>query len=192
MFPEGTDMKLTAQLIYDRLRALYDVEYACSHDKNTTVTRPVFYDGGCTPGHICIVPPEIAPDAFAPGTYIMTGTPSSAVTAPNIELLILHSRVSPNRLLNELQEMFDYYDAWEEELDRLIIENAGYPAIIQCTAQYLGCPMSLVDAGFSVIAIASQDADIFTDADNKVSDFIVSAYITDPHFSRGLQKKRRI
>ena len=95
-------------------------------------------------------------------------------------------------MLNELQEIFDYYDTWEEELDRLIIENAGYPAIIKSSAQYLGCPMSLVDAGFSVIAIASPDADIFKDADNKVSDFIISAYITGPAFQPGTSKERRL
>ena len=181
-------MKLTTQLIYDRLRALYDVEYICSHDKNTVVTRPVFYDGGCTPGHICILPQDSVPEDLLPGAYIMTGVQSTAVTVPDAELMIIHNHISPGRMLNELQAIFDYYDAWEEALDRLIIENAGYPAIIQSSAQYLGCPMSLVDAGFSVIAIASPDADTFKDADNKVSDFIISAYITDPHFNRGLQK----
>ena len=91
-------MKLTTQLLYDRLRALYDVEYICSHDKNTVVTRPVFYDGGCTPGHICILPLDSVPEDLLPGAYIMTGVPSSAVTVPNAELMIIHNHISPGRI----------------------------------------------------------------------------------------------
>ena len=183
-------MKLTTELIFDYLVRRYDVSYTRSGNRNTAVGRPVFYDSNhALSNHICILAShDFNPDSLGEGVYISIGKLPFDIPVANIELLTLNEAVSPARLLNELQELFEFYEGWEAELNKLIMENAGYPAIIQCSAEYLDCAISIVDANFSVIAIASKDAENFRGSDNKVSDYIMSVYITDPHFSQGLQK----
>ncbi len=184
-------MKLTTELIFDCLLEQYDITYAQSSNRNTVVGRPFFYDSGTDrPGHICILPSnDIKPESLGSGAYISIGKLPCDIPAPNVEWMSLPETVQPVQLLNALQKIFNYYDAWENELNRLIDEDANYPAIIKCSSKYLDCAMSLVDANFSVIAISSKDADTFRNPDNKISDSIMGDLITDPHFGQGLHKE---
>ena len=187
---EGAVMKLTAELIFDCLQEQFDVIYARSSNKNTVVGRPLFYDSDCScSGHICILPPDdFIPKNLGNGVYVSIGELACDLPDPNVELLTIMESVTANHLFNALQSIFDYYDEWENSLNKIVEENKGYPELIQTSARYLDCAISLVDADFSVIAITSKDADTFRDPDNKISTTIMGDLITDPKFGHGLQK----
>lgn len=183
-------MKLTSELIFDRLSKLFEAEYLISCDNSTVVGRPVFYDADRhSAGHICIIPPDtVVTQALDAGVYISIGNTASVFPTHDIERIIVPGHLSPNALLNALQDIFDYYDSWESKLSSIIESDAGYSELIQCATGYLGCPISLVDDDFTIIAISDNSSEGFRDEidHDKISSSIMNELISDPLFSKGL------
>lgn len=185
-------MKLTTELIFDRLSDHFNISYTVSNDRDTVVGRPVFYQKGRdTTGHICIVSPENAPiEMLDNGVFIAVGDMLPVLSTQNVELLTVPRDVSFADLFNRLQEIFDYYDAWENELSSIIDAGKGYAELIECATKYLECPISIVDDDFTIIAFSNNRDGEFRDDNNKnkVSDAIMTELISDPLFSKGLHK----
>jgi hypothetical protein len=189
-------MKLTTELIFERLSGCFDVKYTVSHNKGTLVSRPVF----CSPhnlgtDHLCVLTPkELSALSVGGGAYVCVGEPPARLPAANLELLAVTGGATVASVFNTLQEIFDHYDAWEDKLGAIIENDKSYFEIIQCSADYLGCPISLLDEDFNIVAISAgseKDAADFRDQidDNKLSAAIMSELITDPAFSKGLHNK---
>lgn len=185
-------MKLTSELIFDRLSEQYDVRYTISNEVNTIVSRPIFYEYGQDVGdHICILSPRNPIfDYLDSGVFITVGELLPNFSVKNIELLTVPRDVSVTQLFNSLQQIFDYYDEWENELNKIIEEDKGYAALIECTTKFIDTPLSLVDEDFTVIAISGQEAEGYRDSinTNKVSTTIMNELISEPQFSEGLHK----
>jgi hypothetical protein len=183
-------MKLISELIFDRLSERFDTHYAATHDKSTVVGRPVFYERSRDfNGHICILSPwdtvwEL-PDS---GVFVCVGELPEGLSLRNTELMTVPGDVPVNTLFNALQDIFDYYDAWEDELNTIIDADRGYSEIIQSSTRYLDCPISIVDDEFTIIAISEHSSVEFRDDINrdKVSSSIMNELISDPLFSKGL------
>lgn len=184
-------MKLTTELVYDRLCAYYDVRYTVANNKSTLAGRPVFYQPGMTPGdRICILTPDTADDLPPEsGVFVSIGeVPWDPSAQGAFELLTVPAEVPLTALFNSLQDIFDYYDACENELNAIIENDRGYQEMIRCATQYLDCPISLVDEDFTIIAISEQNSVDFRDTvdQDKISTSIMSDLVSDPSFSKGL------
>lgn len=183
-------MKLTTELIFDRLNDQYNVRYTASSNRNTLTGRPVFYEKGLDiSDHICVCSPDdlskILPDS---GVFITVGDIPADISGQDIELITVCGGVSTSALFNSLQAIFDYYDAWENDMNNLIEHSKGYSDIIQCATKYLDCPISIVDEDFTIIAVSEQSASEIRDSDDhsKISKAIMNELISDPLFSKGL------
>lgn len=183
-------MKLTTELIFDRLSKHLDMRYAVSNDRETLVGRPVFYQKGRDiSGHLCIVSPDNAPDEpLDNGVFLSVGDMLPSFSIQNVELLTAPGDVSLVELFNHLQDIFDYYDAWENEMTAIVDTDRGYSEIIQCSTKYLDSPISIVDDDFTIIAISDNSSVDFRDSidQNKISSSIMNELISDPLFSKGL------
>ncbi len=183
-------MKLTSELIFDRLSERFNVLYAVSNDKSTVAGRPVFYERGCDfYGHLCILSPwDTVSELPDSGVFVCVGELPEDISIPNAELITVPGDVPVNALFNVLQNVFDYYDAWEDELGAIIDAGGGYSELIQCATGYLGCPISIVDEDFTIVAISEHSAVEFRDEieQDKISGSIMNELISDPLFSKGL------
>jgi hypothetical protein len=185
----GDGMKLTAELVFDRLSENFDVLYAISSDKNTLVGRPVFYQNTfVNSDHLIIVrSPEPSWQSPEKGVLICIGTPPD-FSVSGVELMTVPESVPSDALFNRLQEIFDYYVAWENDLTEIIEADKSYNELIDCATSYLGCPISLVDVDFTIIAFADNLGGDFRDTvdKDKVSASIMSEMLSDPMFAKGL------
>lgn len=187
---EGEEMKLTAKLIFDRLSEHFNVRYTVSNNSNTVIGRPVFFQNNCDiAGHLCIVSPQNAPFATLDnGVFISVGDLLPSFALESIELLTVPFDTGLSALFNCLQDIFDYYDAWENELTEIIEKDKGYTEIVECATKYLKCPISIVDDDFTIIAFSDNLGGDFRDIvdQNKISASIMNDIISDPQFSKGL------
>jgi len=183
-------MKLTAELVFDRLSERFDIRYVLSADRGAAAGRPVFYgEGGDAAGHVAILPSRGLPAEMpGGGVFVCVGAVPPDFSARDIELMSVPETVSLSALFNALQEIFDYYDAWEAEMTEIIETDKGYDELLQCGTKYLECPISLVDVDFTIIAFADNlGGDFRDDLDrNKVSPSIMSEMFSDPLFAKGL------
>jgi hypothetical protein len=186
-------MKLTTDLIFQRLSEHYATDYTVANNKNALVGRPIFNRPGLNapdPDHICVITPAALADLPAEGgIFLCVGQPPAYASSEALELITVLDDVPITDVFNSLQEIFDHFDAWEDELNTIIETDGGYYDVVQCSTNYLGCPISLVDEDFSVVAISDKNAGDFRDEldQNKLSATIMSELITEPLFSKGLQ-----
>jgi hypothetical protein len=89
-------------------------------------------------------------------------------------------------MFNSLQDIFDYYDAWAGEMTEIVDTDKGYAELLDCATRFLGCPVSIVDDDFTIIAFAGGGDFRDADARDKVSFSIMTELLSDPQFSKGL------
>lgn len=58
----------------------------------------------------------------------------------------------PARILNDLQQLFDRCDAWDQEVNDLITQHEGIGRILEITSDFLGNPLMIMGLDFSLIA----------------------------------------
>lgn len=60
-------------------------------------------------------------------------------------------------ILNDLQQVFDRCEEWEEKLHRLMVENAGMERLLKVTSEFLQNPLEVVGLDFSPVAEAGME-----------------------------------
>ena len=60
----------------------------------------------------------------------------------------------PVHILNDLQQIFDRFDEWDQQINDLITQNEGIEKVLEVTSAFLGNPLVLMGLDFSLIAEA--------------------------------------
>lgn len=88
----------------------------------------------------------------------------------NTPYLCVEVSDTPGRtaLMNELQQIFDEGDEWEEQIQSLMVANDGIDKILRVTSEFLQNPLLVMGVDFSLVAEAGREylpakARIYTD-----------------------------
>lgn len=172
-------MKLSSAYLYEQLCRKYK---AIGHDHLSEwdgYLRPFLLCGDsdrtpCCPscadsakdrrvGHICIIPSGQAELHDLPaGIFRVYITPLS--TSSDNKSRVVHQipgpyvclsqdgEDMPARILNDLQQLFDRMDAWDQEVNDLITQHEGISRILEVTSDFLSNPLMIMGLDFSLIA----------------------------------------
>lgn len=149
-------MKLSMDILYDQLSGKYRLNYArkCSEDSFLQCVR-FFDDSPLRQDRIYVIPAGFQPQNtqdMKNGFFISIGEPVFEHWKIPFDLLILEDLVSDHDLFNEIQEIFAFYQDWEDESQDIISNCKDYQELISCAYQYFRIPICLVDNMFQIIA----------------------------------------
>ena len=151
-------MQLTMELLRDALEGRYGMTRAHIEKGAPPVGRPLFYEPGmavesgrlylsgmeagelCRPG-ICAVYVEGTEPAAPRGSSLCLGEPRQAV-------------------LNFLQELYDRYDRWEREMERIVLARGAVQDLLRVSCPVLGNPILVSAQDFHIVAQAGDPIDL--------------------------------
>lgn len=68
-------------------------------------------------------------------------------------LLCFSLEQDPVAIFNDLVDIFDHYDSWDDELQRLCTDNAPVKDLLRVSQPLFGNPLVLLDAGYYMVAV---------------------------------------
>lgn len=143
-------MKLSPALIYRELSAVYPTAVGSHLSLVPTLKRPVLlgWDGQPGPGALCVLAPDTARAASAhPSSLIL-----SVGRGPAEPGQILVDAPSAGDVYNQLQKIFDRYEAWHTELCESRLQGQSIQALLELSYPIFKRPMVVIGMDFSVIA----------------------------------------
>ena len=165
-------MKLSAQLIVYHLRQSFPLTASSWLSYEPHLEYPVFYQSpeSLADGKIYLTddPDFLIPSHHLSKTLvILTGGSRYLEEEDYPNLCILKEAVSPARVLSVLQEIFQKYEKWNQELFQLILEQSSVQKLIDATKMIIPNPMAIIGLDFTLIA--SRD---YPDPDTELKDAI--------------------
>lgn len=172
-------MKLSSVYLYEQLSGKYEViEYGglsawdgylrpclfCHDPKRMSPLLSRTGNGKAEKNHrICIIPPRPFDLSGIPdGTFFIHVVPSPA--SPTGMIPVSHQTDEPylciagdtdevaSGILNDLQQVFDYCEEWDQQVNDLITQNEGISKIVEVTSAFLGNPLMVMGVDFSLVA----------------------------------------
>ncbi len=184
-------MKLNADVLYYHLSQKYDVEYRKGSNSEEELGRPRYYssevaDSGC----LLLLPGSESP--VGPGTYLCFQEPDLTVPE-SATLFLLRPCENSREVYNELQNIYDYYDDWENSCLQIVEKYQDYRSLIRQTYQTFQIPVCLVDNQFTIIASAHEENSPFALFEDEIQINLdtVNDIISNPHM-RNLETARGI
>ena len=199
-------MKLNADAIYRNLLKKYSFEYVKPLNPEQELGRPRYYDpsqagmsqegsdpagkAGTKGGYLYLLGEEDI--TVGAGTYLCYHRPKLA-EPDSTTLFILSPDVNAQELYNDLQNIYDYYDEWENSCLQIVEKYQDYRTLIQQTYQHFHLPVCLVDNQFTIVASAHEPNSPFSlfEDDVQISLDTVNDIISNPHM-RNLETARGI
>ena len=199
-------MKLNADAIYRNLLKKYSFEYVKPLNPEQELGRPRYYDpsqtgmseegsdqtgkAGTKGGYLYLL--GEGDTTVGAGTYLCYHRPKLA-EPDSTTLFILSPDVNAQELYNDLQNIYDYYDEWENSCLQIVEKYQDYRTLIQQTYQHFHLPVCLVDNQFTIVASAHEPNSPFSlfEDDVQISLDTVNDIISNPHM-RNLETARGI
>ena len=146
-------MKLSKQLLYDRMSEYYTIHVYGAMDAQTELDCPLFYEEGMEfkRGHVYLAEWQDAFPADSTSLFVVCtpeGTPSPRTPA---SLFVIQDPVSRISLYNQILKIYNEYDEWKEEIARLGLENGTAEDLLAVTYPLFQNPMALLEADFQVV-----------------------------------------
>ena len=174
-------MKLNTDIIYYYLLKKHRLEYKKALNPEKELGRPRYYSGiNQKPGYLYLLSDE--DETVGPGTYMCSRKPR--MTDPDATTLFLLSpKEEPCDVYNELQNIYDYFDEWENSCLQIVEKYQDYRSLIRQTYQTFGLSVCLVDNQFAVIASAHEENSPFAlfENDSHINLDTVNDIISNPH-----------
>ena len=113
--------------------------------------------------------------------------------AENSTLFLLSPGEDLRKVYNELQNIYDYYDEWENSCLQIVEKYQDYRNLIRQTYQTFQIPVCLVDNQFTIIASAHEENSPFALFEDEIQINLdtVNDIISNPHM-RNLETARGI
>ncbi len=180
-------MKLSAQLIVYHLRQSFPLTASSWLSYEPHLEYPVFYQSpeSLADGKIYLTddPDFLIPSHHLSKTLvILTGGSHYLEEEDYPNLCILKEIVSPARVLSVLQEIFQKYEKWNQELFQLILEQSSVQKLIDATEMIIPNPMAVIGLDFTLIA--SRD---YPDPDTELKDGILGSTEETQHIVNSLK-----
>lgn len=196
-------MKLNADILYDELSLLLKVQRAGEGKKALCLERPEFYGDNnyeFLENHlyICRTDRLRSDSVMRKGMVLLCvgGPPSSVYTTGAYQTccLWLEQEYELLSLFNQVQKIFNRYDEWELELQKILKSNANIQEIVDCSFRIFENPLVVMDADFRVLAYSgvlehNEDmADFLPDENGKYAASLISESLMNMQYNRALQK----
>ncbi|MCI8853918.1 MAG: PucR family transcriptional regulator [Lachnospiraceae bacterium] len=154
-------MKLSKQLLYDRLSESYTITAFGSMDGQTELGSPLFYEKGTEfqRGHVYLLD-HWEEDLPVDSTSLFVVCESQAEPGGRTanSFFVIRDPVSSISLYNKILKIYSIYDEWKEETIRLSMEDGTLEEMLTATYEVLGNPLLLLTADFQVVGEVGMDS----------------------------------
>ena len=151
-------MRLSAALIRDNLPESLDARMSGIEDGTVSLGRPEFYEGGEKPfraGHLYIVRADRLPARARTerGALILSIGTSTQLRHYQARCCVITVNKDADffATFNVVQRIFDTYDAWEDDLNRIIDDDANISHMLDRSEAVLGNALYAIDADFRIL-----------------------------------------
>ena len=184
-------MKLNSDIIYFHLSKQHSVLYIPGEGQNPELGRPLYYTGASgQSGHLLLLgsgsPPPL-PETF------LCFSDNPPQPSGGASLFVLPESENPDVIYNKLQQLYDFYDEWENTCLQIVEKFQDFRNLIRYTYQCFRIPVCLLDNQFNIIA-SEHEPDtpyaLFSD-EGQINLDTVNDIISNPHF-RNLETARGI
>lgn len=190
-------MKLSSAIVYFRLFNAHPARYIGELDVCMSLGRPVHYSSNAQLSDCVVVisiedMSKLCDNAvFGSSLFVCVdeGGEASEINAPQgCGLVVLCDKLSQAELLNEIQEIFNTFDLWDEQLKETCYEVGDFQKLIDCCDPIICDPLSISDHMFYYIAYSealSRERGLvsaFVEENRKVPLQVVSDSIIDQKF----------
>ncbi len=186
-------MKLSGQIIFFRLLLKYSVYYLKDINDKTELMRPVFFSADTDiSNRVVIISPDnlkaLGSKHAGESLLICCGNPSGIDTLPECSVIVFEEDVAADKVFNELQDIFDLFDQWDENLKTLYYEGGSFSDMIDCCDPVTCDPISLTDnmfrfIGFSKVLSEKRGLVASVDMSSRLSIDRVNEMLTSQKFS---------
>ena len=175
-------MKLNSDIINYHFARKYPIQYIPGSGSESELGRPLYYHPGTKQtAHLLLLREPVIPDL--PGTFLCFSDgpvrPSSRAS-----VFVFPEQADREDVYNALQELYDYYDEWENTCMQIVEKFQDFRSLIRCTYQYFRIPLCLLDNQFNIIAsehTPDSPYALFSDA-GQINLDTVNDIISNPHF----------
>ena len=175
-------MKLNSDIINYHFARKYPIQYIPGSGSESELGRPLYYHPGTKQtAHLLLLREPVIPDL--PGTFLCFSDgpvrPSSRAS-----VFVFPEQADREDVYNALQELYDYYDEWENTCMQIVEKFQDFRSLIRCTYQYFRIPLCLLDNQFNIIASEHEPDSpyaLFSDA-GQINLDTVNDIISNPHF----------
>lgn len=153
-------MKISSLMLYRKIREEF-LTAACGNLSDTDgFQRPFWYDSGSgfSAGHICLVKASDAESLISQLSgsifLVFPDMPSENPDSLGYPYVILKNNYSLNKIFNFLQDLYDFYDNWEERLNTICLRNGSITDLLAASLEVFHNPLSVMGSDFTPVADA--------------------------------------
>ncbi|MBR3257407.1 MAG: hypothetical protein IKF96_00295, partial [Eggerthellaceae bacterium] len=165
-------MLLNADILFDNLPAELRASATGPKTMELGLPRPELYEGGEAPlraGHLYLVSADRVPQrALAErGCVIISIGDSIRLERYRMRccVIVVDREADFYRTFNILQRIFDVYDAWEEDLRRILEDNADISRMLTASEAVFDNPLFAIDGSFRMLGASALAASLSRIAD---------------------------
>ncbi len=147
-------MKLSKQLLYDRMSEFYTIQVYGAMDGQTELDCPLFYEAGMEfkRGHVYLTEGkerELPVDSTS--LFLICEMEEQDFSWTSNSLFVIRDSVSRGSLYNRILDIYNEYDSWKEEITRLSLEKGTARDLLAATYPLFQNPLVLMEADFQVV-----------------------------------------
>ena len=184
-------MKLNSSIIRFHLSEKYNLRYLPGQAPADSLGRPLYFSGASgQSGHLLLLRGEEIPSL--PETFLCFSD-QPVRKSEQASLFLLPRQLDQDALYNELQQLYDFYDEWENTCLQIVEKFQDFRNLIRYTYQCFRIPLCLLDNQFNIIASEHEPESpyaLFAD-EGQINLDTVNDMISNPHF-RDLETARGI
>lgn len=156
-------MKLSAQVVFDNLPASFGARLLGTPRETLSLLRPELLERNTRElreNHLYVVPEERLPHRISvmPGAVIVNVGPGARLRYFAERCCVIHV---PNAdyysVFNEVQHIFDRFDAWETVLGEIINDDADINTMLECSAPVFDNPLTVIDSQFRYLGLYGRE-----------------------------------
>lgn len=153
-------MKISQEILGRHLKDFFDFKENNALSPSLTLERPIFYNGTFSNtqnkvyigyGNSFLTSKTIPNDSL----ILSIGELKEKSILYSYNVLEFDDITSPFDLFNEVQNIFDIYDNWENELQDLLNESCSLKDMLDCSFNIFNNPITIFSADFSLISYSS-------------------------------------
>ena len=170
-------MHLNADIVFDKLPAKLSARISGEKALDLALGRPRLYEGGDAPfeaNQLYLVDANRLPQraGVEKGCVIVCIGDSTLLERYRKRCCVITTSEDADfyQTFNALQQIFDFYDAWADDLQGIVDGDANVQHLLERSEEVLGNPLYVIDEDFRTLGIAGISAELSADPTLKPSD----------------------
>ena len=192
-------MKLTQDVIFYHLNKVFSCEFKVKLENSNGFDRPVFYGDDIIPSNRAVIIDKadlsditessiLSQNILLICPYVIQYTDA----LPPCSMIAFKENISPRRVLNLFNRIYERFDRWDDELKRIYYEGDNFQELVDCCSSVIFDPVCIVDKQFSYVAYCKlsheRGLDAYVDDDNNIVVDLVNEFISNLQFPEYYKK----